>query len=245
MEEVLKVANGPVLWILALLVISIVVVQALMYLRMTLGFSDKYNILTPEDKGIVYKTAVINSIGPAVAVFFVAVSLMTIVGSPITLMRIGVIGSAPFEAAAAGIGANAVGAKVGTDSFTLQAFTASVWIMTLGGMGWLITTMLMTKKLDQAQDKLAVSNPALVQAAGTATPIAIFFIMSANSVMPKKWPKELVFSPDSLVAMVTSIVLMVILHQAGKKQAWLREWGLGFSLIAGVVAGYLASKFLG
>lgn len=245
MEEVLSVANGPVLWILALLIISVVVAQAIMYLRMTLNFSNQFNILSKEDKSVVYKTAIINSIGPAVAIFFVAVSLMTIVGGPITLMRIGVIGSAHFEAAAAGIGAEVVGAKIGTDSYTLTAFAASVWIMTLGGMGWLITTLLVTKKLDQAQDKLSVSNPALVQAAGTATPIAIFVILAANSAIKKEWLSNIDISVDKLIAIITSAVLMFVLHQVGKKISWLREWNLGFSLVAGIAAGFFSGQMLG
>lgn len=38
MEQVLQIANGPVLWLFATLVIGVVVVQSLLYLRMTLDF---------------------------------------------------------------------------------------------------------------------------------------------------------------------------------------------------------------
>lgn len=105
MEHVLQIANSPVLWLFAILVVSVVVVQALMYLRMTLSFSKRYAILTPDEVSRIYKTAAINSIGPAVAIFFVAVSLVAMVGSPVTLMRVGVIGSAVFEFVAADQGA--------------------------------------------------------------------------------------------------------------------------------------------
>lgn len=244
MEQTLGIANGAALWLLAIVIVSVVVVQAMMYLRMTLNFSEKFAILTPEDRSVIYKTAVINSIGPAVAIFFVAVSLIAMVGGPVTLMRIGVIGSAVFEFVAADLGAKAVGAELGTDSFDLTAFTAAVWVMTLGGMGWLITTLVMTKSLDRAQDKLSVSNPALIKAVGTATPIAIFIILAANKAVDKNWLSDISIAVDDLAAIAVSAGLMVILNRAGRSRAWLREWAVGFSLIAGITVGYLLGQTL-
>ncbi|MFV0383192.1 DUF5058 family protein [Paracoccus sp. (in: a-proteobacteria)] len=244
MDQVLQIANGPALWLLATLIVSIVVVQALLYLRMTLNFSNQFQILTPEDRRVVYKTAVINSIGPAVAIFFVAVSLIAMVGGPVTLMRIGVIGSAIFEFVAADLGAKAVGAELGTESYDLQAFTTSVWVMTLGGMGWLVTTLLLTRTLDRTQDKLSVSNPALIKAVGTATPIAIFFILGAQRAINKQWLSNISVRIDDLAAILVSAGLMVILHRAGHHRPWLREWAVGFALIAGISVGYLLGRTL-
>lgn len=244
MEQVLRIANGPALWLLATLVVGVVVMQALLYLRMTLAFSNRFGILTPDERHTVYKTAAINSIGPAVAIFFVAVSLVAMVGGPVTLMRVGVIGSAIFEFVAADQGAKATGAELGTDSYTLQAFTASVWVMTLGGMGWLLSTFFMTKHLDRTQNRLSVSNPALIRAAGTATPIAIFFILGANAAVDKDWLRNLAIAWDDLAAIVVSAGCMVALHHAGRRRAWLREWSIGLSLVAGLASGYLVGQTL-
>lgn len=244
MEQVLQTANGMALWLFALLVVSIVVVQALMFLRMTLNFSNRFGILTPAERGIVYKTATINSIGPAIAVFFVAVTLVAMVGGPVTLMRVGVIGSAVFEFVAADQGAKAVGAELGTDSYTLEAFTASVWVMTLGGMGWLISTFFMTKSLDRAQDRMSASNPALIRAIGTATPIAIFSLLGANAAIDKSWLSNVTVASDDLIATISAAAAMILLHAAGKHRAWLREWAVGFALIGGLAAGYIASHAL-
>lgn len=244
MEQVLQTANGTVLWLLAALIIAVVVVQSLLYLRMTLAFSNRYGILSGEEKKVVYKTAAINSIGPALAIFFVALSLVAMVGGPVTLMRVGVIGSAVFEFIAADQGAKAVGAELGSDGYTLRAFAASVWVMTLGGMGWLVTSFFMTKSLDRAQDRLALSNPQLIRAAGTATPIAIFFVLTANAVIDKNWLSNISVAWDDLAAIFTSAICMLALHQAGKRQAWLREWAVGLSLIAGLAVGYATGHAL-
>lgn len=244
MEQTLQIANGPAMWLLATLVVSVVVVQALLYLRMSLDFSNRFAILSPAERRTVYKTATINSIGPAVAIFFVAISLVAMVGGPVTLMRVGVIGSAVFEFVAADQGAKAVGAELGKDSYTLQAFTASVWVMTLGGMGWLVSTFVMTKSLDRAQDRMAVSNPQLIRAIGTATPVAIFLLLGASAAVDKTWLSNISVAWDQLAAVVTSAACMVLLLAAGRHRAWLREWAVGLSLIAGLTVGYLAGQIL-
>lgn len=242
MEEVLLIANGPVLWLFAVLIVGVVVAQALIYLRMTLDFSNRFEILSREERTIVCKTAAINSIGPAIAIFFVAVSLVAMVGGPITLMRVGVIGSAVFEFVAADQGAKAVGADLGADSYTLQAFAASVWVMTLGGMGWLLSTFFMTKGLDKAQDRMSVSNPNLIRAVGTATPIAIFFLLGANAAVDKNWLSDISIAADDAAAVLTAAACMVLLHAGGKHRAWLREWAVGFALVAGLAAGWAAGQ---
>lgn len=238
MEQVLSVANGTVLWLLATLIIAVVVVQALLYLRMTLAFSNDYAILTAGERRRIYKTATINSIGPAVAVFFVAISLVSMVGGPVTLMRVGVIGSAIFEFVAADQGAKAAGATLGTDSYTLQAFTASVWVMTLGGMGWLISTFVMTKSLDRTQEQLSMSNPQLIRALGGVTPVAIFAVLGLSTAVDKTWFSSVTVAWDDLAAILTGAGTMLVLGRLGRRWPWLREWAVGFALIAGLAAGY-------
>lgn len=242
MEQVLSIANSPLMWLFATAIIAVVVAQALLYLRMTLSLSDQFGILTPEEKGKVFKTATINSIGPAIAIFFIAVSLVAMIGGPVTLMRIGVIGSAVFEFVAADQGAKAAGAELGTDSFTLEAFTAAVWVMTLGGMGWLLSTFLLTKNLDRAQEKLNAANPALIKAMGAVTPIAIFGVLITSTAVDKSWLSNITIATDDLAAIVAGAGTMIALHFLGRRQPWLKEWSVGISLIVGIVTGFLVGQ---
>lgn len=55
MDDYLAVANSTAMWVLALVLVSIVVVQALMYLRQALAFSDRFGLLTPQEKARVYR----------------------------------------------------------------------------------------------------------------------------------------------------------------------------------------------
>ncbi len=244
MQDVLLIANGWILWGFAICLISVVIVQAFLYLRLTLAFSDQFQILSAPERTKVYKTATINSVGPAVAIFFIAVSLITMVGGPVTLMRVGVIGSAVFEFVAADAGAKAAGAQLGTDSYTLQAFTTSVWVMTLGGMGWLLSAFFLTKNLDTAQHRLNAANPALIRAMATATPIAIFSTLIVNTVIDKHWLSDISVEVDDLAAIVAGGAAMALLTRLGRRWPWLREWSVGLSLVVGITVGYLTGQSL-
>lgn len=244
MQQVMDVANGGVLWTLSILIVGVVVVQALIFMRMSLRFSERFGILDAHEKRTVFTTATINSIGPAVAVFFVAISLIALVGGPVTLMRVGVIGSAVFELYAANQGAVAAGAEIGTDSYTLSAFTASVWAMTLGGMGWLLAAFVLTRRLGSAQATLQKRNPALLFTMGSVTPIAIFGVLAAGTAMQKSGLADVSFRTDHLLAVVAAAGSMLAFRALGARLPWIREWALGFSLIIGLVAGYLAGPAL-
>jgi hypothetical protein len=244
MQQVADVANGATLWALSILVVSVVVVQALIFMRMSLRFSDRFGILDAREKRAVYKTATINSIGPAVAIFFVAISLIALIGGPMTLMRVGVIGSAVFELYAAGQGAVAAGAQIGTESYTLTAFTASVWAMTLGGMGWLVTAFVFTRRLGNAQTSLKKRNPALLLIMGSVTPIAIFGVLAANTAIQKSGLTAISVRPDHLCAVLAAAGGMLAFRLIGAHLPWVREWALGFSLILGLGAGYAAGQVL-
>lgn len=239
MSDYLSVANSPVMWLIAMVVVGLVVVQAMLYLRQALTFAKQYQLLTDDERRRVYKTATITSIGPAVAVFIVSVSLVALIGGPMTLMRIGVIGSAVFEVYASAQGATAMGVQLGKEGYDLQAFANSVWAMTLGGAGWLIATLVLTKRLGQAQAKMQVKSPRMLLIMGAITPAVIFLVLSFNAVMNKTSLSNIVFEWDKLVAALAAALSMLLFLKLGKKWPWLKEWSLGFGLVIGLFAGHI------
>lgn len=245
MDDYLAVANSTAMWVLALVLVSIVVVQALMYLRQALAFSDRFGLLTPQEKAHVYKTATITSIGPAVAVFIVSVSLVALIGAPMTLMRIGVIGSAVFELYASAQGATAMGVELGKEGYGLQAFTNSVWAMTLGGSGWIIATLILTKRLGNAQAKMQTSSPRTLIIMGMITPAVIFLVLSINAAFNIKTLGNIQIEHDKLAAALGAALSMLLFRHLGKSQPWLKEWSLGFGLLIGLAAGQLTSTMMG
>lgn len=246
MEEVLKLANSPMMWLFAIATVCVVVIQSYLFMKLALNFSDKYNILTTKEKRIVYKTATINSIGPSVAIFFLAIGLIAAVGSPMTLMRIGVIGSAYFENYAALQGSSIVNAAYessgqGNSDILFVGYSAAVWAMTMGGLGWLISALIFTKRLDKAKHTLAKNNPRALLIVGAVTPTAIFAVLVMNSFFNKPPSFDDTVAFPHFIAAVCSGMSMALFLLMSKKWLWLKEWALGLSFVLGVIGGYFAS----
>lgn len=229
----MSVANSIPLWIIAFVVIGIVIFQAVMFLRLAAKTAPEVGMSPAEVKASV-KTGFISSLGPSFAIGIVIVSLIALLGSPMTMMRIGIVGSAATEAAAAEIGAKAFGASFGSSGFTLEAFSAVVWTMCLGGMGWLIVTALFTKSLAKTQQAVKKKNPKVMVIVSSAAMLGAFGYLASD---------QMVKSSNHAVAGIISVLSMFLVLAISKKTnaTWLKEWALGIVMVVGMIGGYLTT----
>jgi hypothetical protein len=233
MNEVLQVAQSGPVWLFAGLVVAIVIFQAITFIRVAARAAPGIG-MTPREVRIALRTGVISSLGPTFGIAVVIISLITILGAPFTLMRIGIIGSAATELTAAGIGASAYGVELGSAGFNLQAFTAVVWTMCLGGCGWLLVAAVFTKRLGKAENQLLRTRGNLMAVISVAAMLGAFAYL-ASQQMVKGYS-------EATTAVVAGLSMMAILAVAKKyDQHWLAEWALGIALLVGVTAGYLLS----
>lgn len=233
MEQVLKVANSFPIWIIAALVIGIVIFQAVVFIRLASKTAPSVGLTTLEVRSVV-RTGAISSLGPSFAIIIVAISLITFLGNPVTLMRIGIVGSAPIETVGASLGAQAAGSELGSSTFTEQAFTTAVWVMCLGGMGWLLVTALFTKSLGKFQEKISRknSNVRLLSIVSTAAMIGAFGYFGAGQMIKG--------INETVVFIAAFLVMPVIIWASNKfKMNWLREWSLGLVIVVGLSIGLL------
>lgn len=233
MEQVLKVANSFPIWIIAALVIGIVIFQAVVFIRLASKTAPSVGLTTLEVRSVV-RTGAISSLGPSFAIIIVAISLITFLGNPVTLMRIGIVGSAPIETVGASLGAHAAGSELGSSTFTEQAFTTAVWVMCLGGMGWLLVTALFTKSLGKFQEKISRknSNVRLLSIVSTAAMIGAFGYFGAGQMIRG--------INETVVFIAAFLVMPVIIWASNKfKMNWLREWSLGLVIVVGLSIGLL------
>lgn len=233
MEQVLKVANSFPIWIIAALVIGIVIFQAVVFIRLASKTAPSVGLTTLEVKSVV-RTGAISSLGPSFAIIIVAISLITFLGNPVTLMRIGIVGSAPIETVGASLGAQAAGSELGSSTFTEQAFTTAVWVMCLGGMGWLLVTALFTKSLGKFQEKISRNNNnvKLLSIVSTAAMIGAFGYFGAGQMIKG--------INETVVFIAAFLVMPVIIWASNKfKMNWLREWSLGLVIVVGLSIGLL------
>ncbi len=233
MKEVMNVANSAPLWIIAFAVIAIVIFQAIVFLKLASKTAPEVG-MTPQEVKTTIRTGFISSLGPSFAIGIVIVSLIALIGSPMTLMRIGIVGSAATEAAAAEIGAKAFGVSLGGADFTIEAFSTVIWTMCLGGMGWLIVTALFTKSLAKTQSKVKKSNPKVMVIVSSAAMLGAFGYLASD---------QMVKSGNHAVAGIVSVFAMFIVLGISKKTnvTWLKEWALGIVMLLGMIGGYITS----
>ena len=235
MEAVMQLANSPALWMLALASIGIVLWQTWLYFKMAKDYVNETGVMTQEEINKSLKVGVICTVGPAVAVFTVAVVLIGLIGGPVTLSRIGVIGSAAFESLTSSAGS---GGTVGTPDFTFTMLTTATWVMALGGSGWLITTFFLTKGLDKTQEKLKKANPKMIGLVGSIAPFMVFFVMGYGEAMKKINAKTPTYGV--LAALIVGAISMYgfnRLAHTSSKYNWLREWSMGFAIIIAMIVG--------
>jgi hypothetical protein len=237
MEEIMQVAQSWPVWMFSSFVVAIVIFQAVTFIVLASRTAPGIGMTAQETK-VALRTGVISSLGPSFGISIVIISLITLLGAPFTLMRIGIIGSAATELTAAGVGANAYGVELGAAGYNLQAFTAVVWTMCLGGCGWLIFTALFTKKLGDAQMKVVRKNAGIMATISVAAMLGAFAYLTSQQ-MVMSYGK-------ALTALVAGATMMLVLRYAKSSQKrWLAEWALGIALVIGMTAGYLLTFTFG
>lgn len=232
--DIASVANTPLLWILALSVLSVVLLQSIIYMfavRKNAAGAD----MSQREVFQAFRAGGIAAIGPSLAVVLVAIALLPLFGTPPILVRIGLIGSAATETASASIAANTMGANLGDATYTRDIFVVALMAMSLSGAGWMISTLILTPILSRSQESLTKINPALMAIVPSAALLGAFAGLTITE-LPK--------SSFHILAVVASAVIMAIclLIARGLKQAWLREWGLGISIIGGLIVVYIATN---
>ncbi|MFZ2257603.1 MAG: DUF5058 family protein [Clostridiaceae bacterium] len=240
MNETMKIANSPVMWILSLLIIANVIFQSIVFYRLANNRVKTTNLLKPEQVKKALKIGVIGTIGPAFAVFAVAIALIAQVGGPLTFARVGIIGSAAFELIAAQIGS---GGTAGTPEFLPQMLSAAAWIMTLGGAGWLIVVFFATKHIDSLSEKFKKANPLTIAYMSVFAPFIIFFSLGYGEVVNKGLLKK-TMDVAPLVALLAGALSVVIVNKIVAKDTtkkWLKEWAMGISVIVAMVVGTILS----
>lgn len=229
---VLALANIPILWVCALGVFVVIAVQSVIYMKAARKAAPAIG-MPDEELTKSFRTGAIAAIGPSLAVALVAIALLSVFGTPATLVRIGLIGSVSYETAAASIAAGTTGAELGGATYTPEVFAVVFFAMSLGGAMWMLATLIFTPLLQRGEHKLAKVNPALMTVVPAAALLGAFLSLGLAEV-----PKSSVHA----IALVASAAVMgvCLLLAKVKGMGWMREWGLGIAILGGLAIAYLA-----
>lgn len=224
-QETLQLANGPALWVFCALTIGVVLAQVLIFLRVGKRYANPCGITRLDVRRSV-KAGMIATIGPSLSVFVVALGLLNQIGTPLTLARFTVMGNSAYEASSAEMAAAAMGTSISADSYSAIAFTASVWVMNLGGICMILMTLLLLKPLDKLTNRAShkTHKGMLIGLSASLASFGYFAVEYSH--------KDL----KNLTAVLSGFGIMLVLQLLGKmkKINWLREWGLTIAIILAV-----------
>ena len=248
-EEVLRIANDGGLWVIAISIVSVVLVQAVFYIRHSFRVAEKIGF--EREKCILgLRAGVISAIGPSVAVFIIMVGMMSVVGTPITWLRLSIIGAAHTELTAASIGAKAMGVEFGSPEYDTIALANSFWTMAINGSGWLIFCALATSRLEKIRNKMGGGDPHWIMLMSGAAMLGCFAYMNTNTAASTmKSVKALaeagkavtIGSYAPIFAAVGGFLGMILMVKIAQKHSWLREYALGIALLIGLAAAMVMS----
>lgn len=230
-QNYLEVANKPAFWIIAIIMVAVVIIQAVIFMRK--AFKTSRNIgITEEQIKTTIRASIITSIGPSFAILIGLVALISLIGSPMAYMRLGVIGAVMFETLCVDAGAEAVGVMANTPEFDLYAFSNVLWVMCVASIGWLLITAFLTPKLETVRAKLVGGKDYLLPILSTGAVLGAFGYQVSKFIVN--------VGPGTVAVLVSGFVMILInkiSDKTGKK--WLKEWALSFSMIAGMFSATL------
>lgn len=231
--KILEIANGVGVWITAVFIVVVVVVQAILYTKLAYKTADQIG-MEKETCDTALRVGMITAIGPVVAVFIVMVGLMAVIGGPLAWMRLSIIGAAPTELTAATVGAEAAGVQFGGPDYDLQALATSWWTMAVNGIGWLLLVGLFTPKLEVIREKVGGGDTTWLAVLSGAATLGIFGYLNSADVVK---------GGSNLIAVIVGAIVMILLGVATDKMPKLRpvkEYSLGIAMLIGVA---LATMF--
>lgn len=226
--------HHPVLWASAAGVFAVVILQSAIYFKAIRRAAPAANLGQAQVTSSV-RSGAVAAIGPSLAVALIAISLLPLFGTPAVLTRIGLVGSAAFDVAAAGVAAGTQGAQLGGPSYTQKIFAIGFAAMTIGGLLWMLTALIFTPILSKGDAKLRKVNPAVMAIVPGAALLGAFFTLAFQEVLK---------SPVHLVTMLASAAAMGACLLAARKLRlpWLREWGLGFSIVIALAVAFFMTS---
>lgn len=228
--DVMSAASSPILWVSAIGVFAVIGIQSIIYFRAVKKAAPSVG-MSADDVTRSYRAGVIASIGPSLAVCLIAIALISVLGTPAVLIRIGLIGSAPYEVASASIVAGTQGATLGGDGFTQQVFATALLSMGIAGSMWMIVTLIATPLLKRGNRRIEGKSAATMAIISTAALMGAFITFAVKH------------AADGIASMLVTVcsglvMAMCLLLAKATGWLWLREWALGIAIILSLAVAY-------
>jgi hypothetical protein len=221
----MEIANSWGLWLCVIPTVIVELIQAYVFIRDAINAGDIVG-LTKKDCKEAMRAGAICTIGPGISMFTVMVAFMSIIGGPFAWLRLSIIGTITTEMLGATAGATAMGVELGGADYGIQAFTCSVWVITLNTWGFFIVNLLFAHRMESVKVAMEKHDIRMFNTIGGCLMIGCIAMFLAQQV---------VAGTPQLAAAVGGFVSMTILRFITRKHPRLSEYTLGIALIIGIL----------
>lgn len=240
LQEIIKSMN-PTLWTFAAALIVWVLIQSALFLRLALRFNNKNNLATKAELSQTFKTGCVSVIGPALSVVIIAISLVAMVGSAVTYMRLGVIGAATWEIQMAEYSAQSVGLTFGDAGFTPAIFVLCIFGMVFGAAPYFVNTIFTLKPLDVAVIK---SQEAAARGEKKESFIPVLGNAAMYGVLGYNILGYFQTAPKA-TAFTTAFIAGIALRFLSKRFKGLSSMNMALAMLVGMFFGQVVASFIG
>lgn len=231
MVETLKIANSLPMWLACSLVVIVELIQAALFIRAARKEADCIGFPKAKLNGAI-KDGAVTAIGPALAGLVVMVSMMAVIGGPITWSRLSVIGAAQTELTVADVAASAMGTSMGAADYGVKALTLCALLMGLNGCGWMLTTTIFTPNMETVRHKISGGDMKWLALLTAGSTLGLFSHLCSAQVVKN-------VSGGATAALVAFATQFIIDNWIAKKAKWIKSYAITIALILGVVVAAL------
>lgn len=226
-----QLMNSTTLWLVSGIMVSVVVIQALLFLRQAFISADKMGIPRSEcTKGM--RSAMITAIGPSLSPVIVLLALIAILGGPTAWMRMNDIGAARTEIAMSNIAVGMVGSTLKAGQLSLMGFVFALWGMALNNSGWILFGGYSAPHMRKAVDYMKTTfDNNWIKLLTAAAALGLFSTLLSNSFITKTG-----INTKNLFAGAIAFIAMTIISQLLKKYQKIQEFSLGIAMLCGMYA---------
>ena len=230
------VFNGAPMMVLCVLAMTIVVVQPILFLRLSWKRGRELGIQTNNMKSCV-RSSVLFSIVPTLPVLINYLVLLPALGKYFAWLRLSVMGNAAYETAMADLAATSLGfTDIYDETIDINAFTTMMFVVTIAILGGAIFTMCFTKFYEKKvrQAATGIGGGKMIGLITTAMFVGMYSTLAASHVTNTK-------KPLGIVAFIVSAGVTVICTYIAKKHKSLKQFVFTLSIVAGMLSASLIS----
>ncbi|HOP64316.1 MAG TPA: DUF5058 family protein [Spirochaetota bacterium] len=233
----LDIANSSLLFTVVAFVIAVVFVQSVIFMVIAWRRGVELGISRKKMLDAIRSSAIF-SIVPSLPILLALVAMVPVLGLPFPWLRLGVIGSAPYELLAANIGAQSMGVQgLGYSGFTDQVFINSMWIMSLGILWSPVLFLLLAKRMQKGMNNMKKSDSKWLE----IMIASLFFGMLSVFI-----GQPIVVGGIQLATILTSAAIMFAITAFIRRYSidWLSNFSLSIAMIASMALAILYSRIM-